>query len=476
MLDRLDETIVALSSASGRSTVGLVRMSGPKAFAILKQVATSPLHDSAPSRIRGEISLEGVRIPTVFHVFRAPRSYTRQDLVEILTIGSPPLLDLLRERLTELGAIPAAPGEFTARAFLNGALDLSQAEGVARLINAQSDTQLRAARRMMAGHWSGRILTLRGQLAELLGLVEAGIDFAEEPIEFISDADLVWRLKELSATLDDVRATGVDPEVFHPLPRILLLGPPNAGKSSLMNRLSGMDRAICSATAGTTRDVLGAPIELPGAEALLLDAAGIDDSPDEIAVQARQFAIATAETADLVCVVLDAHAIQGGGLSGFNSFLELLPPANQPADRRTCATLSPSLIALNKSDLLDELALTKAAQQLFCRFPVPIVPVSARTGAGLGDLRAEMSRALYSRETTVTDESAEFSGRQRARLAAAAGSIERAIELVANSHARQTELLAFELREATEAIADVTGQVTTEDLLGRIFANFCIGK
>lgn len=465
MLERLDETIVAISSAPGRAAVGIVRLSGPRAYEYLESIAQFPEGIELPARTRGEIIIDGAAFPAVFYLFRAPRSYTRQDLVEIHTIGAPPILQMVCDKLIWAGAIAAQPGEFTARAYFNGAMDLAAAEGVAQLIRAQSDTQLRAARRMMDGAWSVRLSALRDALGELLALVEAGIDFAEEPIEFISPKELNRRLSELIEGFEDVELSSADREVFNPAPRILLLGPPNAGKSSLMNRLSGISRAICAAVAGTTRDVLSAPVRLGSHEAILLDAAGIDESTDEIIRSAREIAMSTATTSDLVCVVFDAQTINREEL---RSFLAMLGSRDV---RRF-------LIALNKCDLLSASEQKRLKGWLVDESKMPVIPVSALRGDGIEDLKSALSEALQSGQTTVSSEIAAFSERQRCCLAAALASMSRAATLAQNTESTShcADLLAFELREALDAIGGVTGEVTTEHLLTQIFSNFCIGK
>lgn len=495
MIERLEETIVAISSASGRGAVGIVRLSGPRAHPLLHQIARCPKSLSTPSRIRGEVVIDDASFPAVVYLFHAPHSYTRQDLVEIHTVGAPPLLELVRQKLISLGALPAQPGEFTARAYFNGAMNLDQAEGVARLIRAQSDTQLQAARRMMDGDWSVRVLALRDSLAELLGLVEAGIDFAEEPIEFIAAPDLARRMRDLIASFRDVQSQARDREVFDPLPRILLLGPPNAGKSSLMNRLSGVSRAICAAVAGTTRDILSAPVRLGFQEAILLDAAGIDDSRDEVIAVARDLALSAASKSDLVCVVLDAATIRseisnlkseianlksqrGSSHSTLDSPLEEMGATRSFLSGLQTRGITNFVIVLNKCDLLTQAEKTRAAHWLTSLATVPVVTISALRGDGLDYLREALAAALRPAHSTVMSESTMFNERQRNSITSALASMTRAAALAESSESTShcADLLAFELREALDALGEVTGEVTTEDLLTQIFANFCIGK
>ena len=468
MLDRLDETIVAISSAPGVGPVGIVRLTGPEAVSLVDRMARTttnePLTSCPPStRVSGEVLFDAqLGLPAVFYVFRGPRSYTRQDLVEIHTVGSPPALELVRRRAIDLGAIPAGPGEFTARAFINGAMDLTRAEAVANLIRARSDTQLRASRRIMEGALSKQIVEMRDTLAELVALVEADIDFAEEPIDFITPIALRDRLGNVVARLSKLRTDAPSTERLDALPRILLLGPPNSGKSTLMNRLSGTSRAICAAAAGTTRDILSAPISLGPGEAILLDAAGVDVSADEIVAAARAMALATAERVDLVCLVVDLTNLDDDEVLGLARSLDI----------------AKVVIAANKGDLVPEQTSIDAVERLNTWRLGPVCLTSALCGTGIDALRRTFADQLAESVTTTMGEVVFLSERQRAALADAAGALERAVKL--SETAAETidcaDLLAFELREALHFLGTITGEVTTEDLLTQVFANFCIGK
>lgn len=467
MLDRLDEIIVAVSSGPGVGAAGTVRLAGPGALDLAGKVATGlrqPL-SSMPGgrRTAGRLELQGEGdVPAEFFVFRAPKSFTHQDLVEIHTIGAPALLEAVRHELIRLGASAAQPGEFTARAFVGGAMDLPAAEAVAATIRARTDVQLRAARKMMDGTLAKRLREARDELAEVLALVEADIDFAEEPIEFISPAGLSARLATVTGSLNELLARATPAESIDVLPRILLLGPPNAGKSTLMNRLSGTSRAICAAVAGTTRDLLAAPMRVGRGEAILLDAAGVDESPDEIVRAARSQALTAAEQVDLVCMVIDASS----------------PDLSRYLDIATGLDLPSIVVAANKSDLLSEEAHPEAVKAVASKHSGMVVPVSALTGDGIDQLRRGFASALAGHSATASSGAVLVSERQQAAIADAAASLARGMELAAGAAEMIdcAELLAFELREALDAIGAVTGDVTTEDLLGQVFANFCIGK
>lgn len=468
MLDRLDETIVAVSSAPGPGSVGIIRLSGVEAMQIADRLAELPDGGSLKCRA-GSTQATGVirvdlttRVPARFYIFRAPRSYTREDMIEIHTVGAPPLVEMVRRRAIDFGAIPAEPGEFTARAFLSGRMDLSSAEAVAGIIRAESDTQLRAARRMMDGELNRSIRDVRDGLGEILALVEADIDFAEEPIDFITPGTLRNRLESVTAQLDSLTASGATAERFDGLPRILLLGPPNAGKSTLMNRLSGTSRAICAALAGTTRDILSAPIRVGRSDAILLDAAGVDRSERTLDAQARAMTVSTAERVDLVCIVVDLS----------------VDPDEHVRDFLHSLDIPRSVVAANKCDLVSDAEADIRAEQLATWQRGPVCAVSAAHGTGVDDLRQSMADALDQLTGTTLGDAVLLNERQRAAIRTAIDALDRATQLARSvtETIDCADLLAFELREALDALGTVTGEVTTDELLGQVFANFCIGK
>lgn len=468
----MEETIVAVSSAPGYGGLGVVRISGPEAISIAAKISEMKegkcLADVAGfQRVRGEICAAlDAKLPAFFHVFRAPKSYTGQDMIEMVSIGAPPILALVRERLIDEGARHAEPGEFTLRAFINGRLDVQAAQGVAGLIRARSDVQLRASRRMMDATWAREIAGLRNEIAELLALVEADIDFAEEPIEFITPQSLAESLVRIGGKLEVLQNRTTTIERFGIMPHVLLLGPPNAGKSSLMNVLSKTSRAICSAVKGTTRDILSAPVALEGGEVILLDSAGIDSNPDDVLRRARELALTTAENVDALCLVLDAPECANDA-DYLPTFLAKLEDISLP----------PSVVACNKCELLSGDEWEKVHAQVSSSGHVSAIAVSARTGEGLETLRRGIWNTLGT-EATAGGEMLVLDESQRSAIAEARNAIERAAQL--SSGAAETvdraDVIAFELREAVDRMGNVTGGVLTEDLLGHIFAHFCIGK
>jgi len=474
MFDRLEDTIVAISSPAGVGVRGIVRLSGPEARPLAAGVFRTDERSSltdvpAWRRVFGRVRIdEFAELPAEAYMFRAPASYTRQDLVELHVPGAPPVLAMVMEQLTRAGARPAEPGEFTARAFLNGAMDLTEVEGVAAVIAARNDSQLRASEALLHGELSRRTLHHREILAGLLALVEARIDFAEEPYAFISPETVVEALQETLNSLENLHRDAPSVERLEVLPTVLLAGRPNAGKSTLFNRLTGTDRAIRSATAGTTRDLLSAPLALESGEVLLLDGAGLDADagtgaaakPDGPEYRAQAAVRQALHQADAVVLVIDAT--------------EPVHPADlallgELTDRCSC-------IAANKIDL--------ASPTQRARWTDPIVAghvavaVSALTGEGIGTLRTDLDHHVFTGSKPHGRATLALSNRQHEALREACEAVRAALGLCGQmSEGREpTELIAMEIRAAMNALSHLTGEVMTEDLLGRIFARFCVGK
>jgi tRNA modification GTPase len=463
-----DDTIAAISSAAGHAARGIIRLSGPDAVTAAEQVFSCS-DGRCPGQLPGHARVLGrlrigrhEAVPAELYLFRAPASYTGQDLVELHTVGSPPLLLIALESLLSAGARPAEAGEFTARAFLGGKLDLAQAEGVAAAVAGESDAQLVAAGRLLDGVLSSRVGSIRDELADLVAVVEAGIDFSEEGIEFITPADAGRRVGTIRSQIDTLLSASVAAERLETLPEVMLVGPANVGKSSLMNRLTGLDRSICSPLAGTTRDVLTAPLDVEGVEVLLVDAAGLVGGPatelDDLAVQAARRA---AERAALLIFVVD---LADRSFANYLDLIDRLPKR-------------PMLVAANKIDLVAGPQIDACRRRIAARVDTPVVTISALTGQGCDRLVEAMRRALISRGADVAAEAIALNARHRRALEDSLAAVRRADALAAAAQPLdQADLLALELREAMHHLGTVVGQVVTEDLLDRIFANFCIGK
>ena len=465
MFDLIDDTIVAIASPPGWAARGIVRSAGPEALSYADRIYTpetgmSVRACSGFSRLGGLVELDAdCAVPGELYLFRAPRSYTRQDCVEFHLPGSPVVLGMLVKRLMGLGARPAEPGEFTARAFLAGAMDLVRAESVAAVIRSRSDAQLRAAHRLRQGVLNTRVETELERLAELVALVEADIDFAEEPIEFITPQRLATQLSDVERSLRCLLEASESIERLDALPRILLVGRSNAGKSTLMNALSGVDRAISSAVAGTTRDLLSAPVRLGLGEAILLDAAGVDPDAEGLGASAAAHTLAAASEVDLLCCVVDL------------SVDPIRPPPMGQVP-------TPRVLVGSKSDLLDAVMIESRRRVLEQWTAGPVGIVSAKTGEGIDACRRLLADALAGPEHAAAGHTVLLTARHRHAIESAIDSLARCAAPLAGT--RETidcaDLVAFELREAIEALGSICGAITTEDLLGRVFSSFCIGK
>ncbi len=445
------DTIVAAATPPGRGGIGIVRLSGPAAPAIATAVlGTLPAARRAVFAAFRDAQQQTLDAGLVLY-FPAPHSYTGEDVIELHGHGGPVIVEALIERLVQLGARRANPGEFTQRAFLNDKLDLAQAEAVADLIDAGSAQAARAAMRSLQGEFSTMIQVLTGAVIDLRSYVEAAIDFPEEEIDFLADKALSERLASVRKHFDAVTRSAGQGRLLRDGMTVVLAGAPNAGKSSLLNRLAGYDAAIVTALPGTTRDVLRERIHLDGMPLHILDTAGLRVAKDAVEEEGIRRAQVEMARADRVLFVIDGAQ----------------DPTAQ-AYRELAGTLPahiPVTLVYNKSDLTDAGAVAAPPG-------VPRVDVSALTGAGLDGLRAHLKSSMG----YFTLESGSVSARQRhiEALARARSSVEEAARVLQET--RAGELVAQELRSAQRALDEISGEFTNEDLLGRIFASFCIGK
>ena len=442
------DTIVAIATAPGAGGVGMLRLSGPQARPIAEAIgvrAMQPRH-AHYARFRdaaGEVIDDGIAL-----WFPAPNSFTGEEVVELQGHGSPVVLQQLVARCIALGARQARPGEFSERAFLNGKLDLAQAEAIADLIAASDTRAARAARRSLDGVFSRRVDEVAEQLVLLRIHVEAAIDFADEPLDTLGGAQvrsgLVTALRALIQLRDDAERGRKLRDGLH----AVLIGPPNAGKSSLLNALAGSERAIVTDIAGTTRDTLRETIRIDGLELTLVDTAGLRDGGDAIEREGMRRAREEMQRTDLAIVVLDARD----------------PQAGREAVGDSIAAVPQQLWIHNKSDLLAALP----------QDPHPdVVHVSAATGLGLDRLHARLRELAGGSAGESVD--GEFSARARhvEAIVQAIGHAQRADAELVHEH---LELAAEELRLAHDALGEITGRMSADDLLGRIFSSFCIGK
>ena len=440
------DTIAAISSAVGPAARIIVRMSGPEAHRITADLTVGEL-PSAGEAGRVILQFRGLRVPAWVYLFQSPRSYTGDHMSEFHLPGSPLLASLLLEELLRRGARPAEPGEFTARAYFNGRLDLTEAEGVAAAVSAGSERELSAARRLMAGELARRVMPIIDEVAQILALVEVGIDFSDEDVTFLGADAALEAISRADHLLETLLRDSVSFERLAHEPCVVLVGRPNAGKSTLLNALAGHQRAIVSPIAGTTRDALSARIALRRGFIHLTDVAGIDDeaSPEtapgeqgRIERLMREGALRAVQSADAVVLVRDA--------------LDTRPDPPLPAE--------PSLVVLSK---IDQLPSSQPA-------PEGELPVSALTSCGLEALKDRLDALAFGE--APRGESLALNARHVSALGEARTALARATNQVRSG----PELLALELRDALDALGQVTGHVSPDDLLGRIFSSFCIGK
>jgi tRNA modification GTPase len=443
-----NDTIAAIASAPGAAGVGIVRVSGPH----VPRIAQMLLGRTPTSRHAHFAAFRGADAALIDRglllYFPAPASYTGEHVLELQCHGSSVLLDALLRRVCELGARLARPGEFTERAFLNGKLDLAQAEAVADLIAARSQAGARAALQSMEGVFSRKVDALLQALIALRVHIEAAIDFPEEEIDFLADPAITQKLASLRAQLAELLREAQRGVRLNDGLRVAIVGRPNAGKSSLLNALAGSERAIVTDIAGTTRDVLRESISLDGIALELADTAGLRDTHDPVEREGVRRAHSERERADVVLLVTDAQ--------NANDDLAWLQDLPSSIER---------IVVINKIDLAD----TNAHAQT--RNDAMWLWLSVKTGAGLDALREHLKQLAGA----GSGEGA-FSARRRHVLALeqTADHLNRAAEVLADTHAG--ELAAEELRQAQHALGEITGTYTSDDLLGAIFSSFCIGK
>jgi tRNA modification GTPase len=386
--------------------------------------------------------------------FAAPRSYTAEDLVEIAAHGSPVVLELLLNRALALGARLAEPGEFTQRAFLAGRLDLTQAEAVRDLIEAQTLTQARQAASQMGGALSRRVGPVKQALVELIALLEAGIDFAEDDVDVTPQAEIARRIGALTPPLTALEASFARGRIIHDGLTLAIVGRPNAGKSSLFNRLVERDRAIVTATPGTTRDTVTERISLDGIPLELVDTAGLREAAEEVEQLGIQRSREALADAALVVVVLEATQ-----------------PLNDE-ERRLLAAIEgrPAVVAVNKSDLIANLP--ASGRPLPNCAGLPALATSALTGEGIPALR-ERILALAT-GGAAAEPGMLTSLRHQQAIAATLAALADAVQ--ANAESIPHEMILLDLYRALGALDSLTGQTTPDDILNLIFSTFCIGK
>ena len=444
------DTIVAIATPAGRGGIGVVRVSGPSA----RNVANALLRLDVPLRPRYATFVRTQGDQVVATLFSAPHSYTGEDVVELSAHGSPVVLRQIVEQAMAHGARLAEPGEFTLRAFLNGRIDLVQAEAVADLIDAVTPLQARAAFDQLEGTLTERIASIDSALFDLIAKLEASLDFPDEGYHFVEAGETGAALRAIEGAIDALLRDATRGRLIREGARVAIAGRPNVGKSSLFNALLGAGRAIVTATPGTTRDLVTETVDIAGLPLDLVDTAGVRATTDEIEMEGVSRARHAWATADLILLVLDRS----------------VPIEDADRELLSETLLLPRLIVAAKSDLpaaWDSVTIDRR-----------VIEVSSKTGIGLDDVRAAIRDALdCSDPSVVRDTAAVTNVRHAALLDGARTSLRRAIDAVeAPGGPVAEEFVLTDLQEARGALEEVTGKRASEDLLHHIFSRFCIGK
>ena len=449
------DTITAIATAAGRGGVGIVRISGPQALLIAEAIlGFSPknrfahycdFHDFKNQRLDQGIAL----------YFKNPHSFTGEDVVELQAHGGPVILDLLLKTIIQHGGRLAEPGEFSQRAFFNDKLDLIQAEAISDLINSTSEQAARCALRSLQGEFSKQVNDIVDQLIKLRIFVEAAIDFPEEEIDFLAESNVLVQIDTLLETLNLLFKNANQGALLTEGMRVVIAGKPNAGKSSLLNALAGKDSAIVTDIEGTTRDVLKEQINIDGMPLHIIDTAGLRDSDDEVEKIGIDRAWKEIEQADRILLVTDASRPEEQNVdTHWSEFVEKL------------ARTDHLTVVRNKVDKLKEGA------KFTNDGPYPVVSISAKSKQGLNFLQEHLKDCVGFNAATEGS----FTARRRHLDA-----LDKAVNAVMIGRQQLTEmnageLLAEELRMAQDALSEITGKFTPDDLLGEIFSSFCIGK
>ncbi|TSJ90461.1 tRNA uridine-5-carboxymethylaminomethyl(34) synthesis GTPase MnmE [Gilliamella apicola] len=450
------DTIVAQATPPGRGGVGILRVSGPKAQDVAKAVL-GILPKPRYAHYLPFLASDGTTLDEgIALFFPNPHSFTGEDVLELQGHGGPVILDLLLKRILDIPNVRIArPGEFSERAFLNDKLDLAQAEAIADLIDASSEQAAKSALSSLQGVFSKKINTLVEALIHLRIFTEAAIDFPEEEIDFLSDGKIAAELEQVIQRLNEVRQEAKQGSLLREGMKVVIAGRPNAGKSSLLNALAGREAAIVTDIAGTTRDVLREHIHIDGMPLHIIDTAGLREASDEVERIGIERAWQEIDQADRVLFMVDSTTTNETNPEKlWPEFIERLPK-NMPVT-----------VIRNKADLTGE-PLGYSEQNGYC-----LIQLSARTGEGITLLRDHLKQVMGFTSSTEGG----FLARRRHLQA-----LEKAAEHLNNGQYQLTtfhagELLAEELRLAQEALSEITGEFTSDDLLGRIFSSFCIGK
>ncbi|WP_446808646.1 tRNA uridine-5-carboxymethylaminomethyl(34) synthesis GTPase MnmE [Methylomonas sp. 2BW1-5-20] len=446
MLD--GDTIAAIATPPGNGGVGVIRISGPSAPGIAQSLTGKTLPKPRYAQFTNFLDVDGRVIDSgLLLYFVAPASFTGEHIVELQGHGGSVVLDMLLRRVLELGARLANPGEFSQRAFLNNKIDLAQAEAIADLISSGTEQAVRSAQQSMQGVFSEQINELIDELIELRVFIEAAIDFVDEEIDFLGDGVVAGRIQRLQSKLAEICKTAQQGRLLHDGMTVVLAGKPNAGKSSLLNALAGHDAAIVTDIAGTTRDVLRERIQLDGMPLHIIDTAGLHDSDNPVEQEGIRRARQEIAKADRILLLIDSTDPDSASLD-----------ASLPAN-----------IAVTK--VFNKIDLVGGQPHVLETAQGTEIHLSIKHRLGLDSLRQHLKQSMGFTESADNVYVARTRHIQALQLAAQA--VDRAVEqLLHQAH----ELVAEELRQAQTSLSTITGEFTSDDLLGEIFSSFCIGK
>lgn len=473
----LNDSILAISTPSGRSLRAIIRLSGKDVFDCLSSAFVPDdgwkvTSEKGFSSCQGRIYLESekIRIPACIYIMKSPNSYTREDIVEIHTFGSPPLLEMLMEKLLSSGREKvcrknneeparsiriAEPGEFTKRAFLNGRISLAEAESVLHIIRSQTDSELLMAVSNLKGRFTDLMNNIQEELVKLCARIEAAIDFLDQDIELISLDEIRKQLGYIKEKLCMLAGSGQKPRISHYGVKTVLIGWPNAGKSSLFNKLLNRSRAIVTQVCGTTRDTLEADVDLEGINFRIIDTAGITYGKGELESVIEQRTYDSIDAAQIVLFVIDGCMnLSGEQIKFFDSI-----------------TTRSKIIVINKNDLQQKIRYEELPSKMKA---FPVVKTSVLTCEGLDKLKKIMVSAIFENNIDISASDVVFTMRQRDVLSRALDILEQTSDSLIEGIGH--ELVAIDLRKALDTIGEITGEVLTDDILDRIFSEFCIGK
>ncbi|MFO0792651.1 MAG: tRNA uridine-5-carboxymethylaminomethyl(34) synthesis GTPase MnmE [Candidatus Brocadiaceae bacterium] len=468
MSPEIQDTIVAVSAPSGRSFQVIIKISGPEAIPCIQDFFVPAFHGNV-SAISTYTSVQGyfyikeeqTNIPASLYIMKQPFSYTKEDVIEIHTLGSLPVVEMLirailsdalnKKRNVRL----SQPGEFTKRAFLHGRIDLTQAEAVMRIIHAQTDAELAAAVSQLSGGISRQISHIMDEAVSLCSHIEAAIDFSDQEIELISGEEIMARLKTIVRNISEFLFQSETSRISGEGINTVFYGIPNVGKSSLINALLGKKRSIVSEIPGTTRDVVTDSLHIGGIHFKLTDTAGKDDAQGAVISRTREKTRMALKSAHIVLLVIDGSTNTGEQLKE----LDLSDAAGR------------IIVVINKCDVQQKSPIFELPEMLK---KYPLVHTSSLTGEGLERLKEMLTENVLGGQINQTSSPSLFNARQREALQRSFLAIQQAQLSTQNNESY--EFIALDLRAAINALGEIIGEVTTEDILGKIFSEFCIGK